>query len=113
MNEKYQKFFDRVEAASKILNDRMNFQAEERSLCDPIYLVLDDWFPISASLTRSTGETKKKWEACVENIREILVLGRELNVWICINLFDDVVIHGRMLCRVEASHPLGFYENVI
>lgn len=84
-DEDYRKLFRHVERVSRILYERMDLEEEERGESNPVWLVLDDWFSITNSLNKSSGDIKKEWEACLANIGDIITLGREQKVGVCVS----------------------------
>lgn len=83
-DEDCRKLFCHIKRVSGILYRRIDSKEERH----PVWLVLDDWSYAASILNRMSGDIEKEWKACLTNIANIIVLGREQKVGVCIAAYS-------------------------
>lgn len=77
-------FFSQVNAVSNILHQRLPLSENQRNNLPKVWLVLDDFFATSNVLNRAKKELAEAWETAKGQMGEIITLGREVGVGLCV-----------------------------
>ncbi|MCT7953072.1 hypothetical protein NG798_25060, partial [Ancylothrix sp. C2] len=77
-------FFSQVNAVSNILHQRLPLAENQRNNLPKVWLVLDDFFATSNVLNRAKKELAEAWETAKGQMGEIITLGREVGVGLCV-----------------------------
>ena len=77
-------FFSQVNAVSNILHQRLPLAENQRKNLPKVWLVLDDFFATSNVLNRAKKELAEAWETAKGQMGEIITLGREVGVGLCV-----------------------------
>ena len=77
-------FFSQVNAVSNILHQRLPLAENQRNNLPKVWLVLDDFFATSNILNRAKKELAEAWETAKGQMGEIITLGREVAVGLCV-----------------------------
>ncbi|MCT7953173.1 hypothetical protein NG798_25570 [Ancylothrix sp. C2] len=77
-------FFSQVDAVSDILHQRLGLPENQRKNLPKVWLVLDDFFATSNALNKAKKELAEAWESAKAQMGEIITLGREVGVGLCV-----------------------------
>ncbi len=77
-------FFSQLDAVSDILHQRLGLPENQRKNLPKVWLVLDDFFATSNALNKAKKELAEAWESAKAQMGEIITLGREVGVGLCV-----------------------------
>ena len=77
-------FFEQVSAVSDVLHERLALSKNKRKGLGKVWLILDDYFATANGLSSSKKELAERWENAKAQMGEIITVGREVEVALCV-----------------------------